>query len=473
MAMRKKSLVATLAALLAGCAVGPNYKRPVVPVPEQYYAEKAAAEARSLADLPWWQLFEDPVLKSLIAQALQNGFDARIAAYRVEESRARYGIARSQFFPKVDYFGGWSRGRENQLVNPDGLSQSAWSASVSFGWELDLWGRIRRLNESAKAQYLATEEARRGVLLSLASDVATAYFQLRELDAELDIARRTTESFQETFDLFNRKFEGGAASGLETSWAEGSLGSVAATIPELERSIVATENQINFLLGRNPQPILRDAPMPPVPPAIPAGLPSRLLERRPDIRQAEQLLVAANANVGVAKAAFFPTLSLTGLFGNVSPELGDLFSQGKTWSIGGGLVGPLFSGGRIKRVYEVQKAQWEQAKVQYEATVTNAFGEVSSALVDRAKLVDSVRQRSRAVTAFQETVRLANVRYLSGLSSYFEVLQAQELLFPAENSLARSQRDQFLSVVNLYRALGGGWAEEEAGAPPAGPGSAK
>jgi outer membrane protein, multidrug efflux system len=472
MAMRKITIVATVATLLAGCAVGPNYKRPVVPVPEQYYAEKAAAEARSLADLPWWQVFEDPLLRSLVEEALKNGFDARIAAYRVQESRALYGIAKAEFFPTVDYSAGVQRGKENQIINPQGITQTAWSADVGLNWELDLWGRIRRLNEGAKARYLATEDARRGVLLSLTSDVATAYFQLRELDAELEIARRTTEAFQETYDLFNRRLEGGAASALETSRAEGALGTVAAAIPELERAIVATENQLNVLLGRNPQPIPRDTPLPPLPPPIPAGLPSQLLERRPDILVAEQLVVAANADIGVAKAALFPTLSLTGLFGNVSPELSDLFSQGKTWSIGAGLLGPLFHGGQLRRRVDVTKAQWEQVKVQYEATVTNAFGEVSTSLTSRAKLVETVRQRARSATAYQESVRLSKVRYLSGLSSYFEVLDAEQQLFPAEIALAQAKRDQFLAVVELYKALGGGWKAEAAAAPvapPAGP----
>ena len=256
---------------------------------------------------------------------------------------------------------------------------------MGFSWELDLWGRIRRLNESARAEYLATEEARRGVLLSLVSDVAIAYIELRELDQDLAIATRTTAAFQDTYDLFNRRLEGGAASALETTRAEALLGEVAAEIPEIERAIVARENQINFLLGRNPQPIPREGPLVAVSPDVPPGLPSTLLERRPDIRQAEQLLIAANANVGVAKANFFPRLSLTGLFGNVSPELGDLFSQGRTWSIGAGLLGPIFQGGRIKRSYGVAQARWEQARIQYEAAAANAFGEVSRALVDRTQ----------------------------------------------------------------------------------------
>jgi multidrug efflux system outer membrane protein len=450
---------------LAGCAVGPRYKRPSVPVPERFYGDEREVQARSLADVPWWDVFDDPILKGLIEEAVRNGFDARLAVVRVQEARARFGIVRSQFFPSVDYQGGWQRARADQIVNPSGEARTQWTVDVGFSWELDLWGRIRRLNESARAEYLATEEGRRGVLLSLVSDVAVAYMDLRELDEELEIAETTTAAFQGTYDLFNRRLEGGAASALETARAEASLGQVAAQIPEIERAIVARENQINFLLGRNPQPIAREGPLIALPPDVPAGLPSTLLERRPDIRQVEQLLTAANANVGVAKANFFPRLSLTGFFGNVSPELGDLFSQGKTWSIGAGLLGPIFQGGRIKRNYEAVRAQWEQARIQYEATVANAFGEVSRALVDRTKLVETERQRARTVAAYREAVRLANLRYTSGLSAYFEVLEAQQQLFPAEIGLAQTRRDQLVAVVNLYRALGGGWqAEEQAGA---------
>ena len=435
---RRAALLSALSLALAGCAVGPNYKRPLVPVPERFYGDERAAEARSLADVPWWDVFDDPILKGLIEEAVRNGFDARLSAARVLEARARYGIVRSQ----------------------------------RFSWELDLWGRIRRLSEAARAQYLATEEGRRGGLLSLVSDVAVAYMDLRELDSELAIAKSTTAAFQDTYDLFNRRLEGGAASGLETARAEASLAQVAAQIPEIERAIVARENQLNFLLGRNPQPIPREDPLMALPPDVPPGLPSALLERRPDIRQAEQLLIAANANVGAAKADFFPRLSLTGLFGNVSPELGDLFSShSKTWSAGAGLLGPIFQGGRIKRSYEAAQAQWQQAKVEYEAATANAFGEVSGALVDRTKLVETERQRARAVAAYQEAVRLANIRYDSGLSAYFEVLEAQQQLFPAEISLAQTRRDQLVAVVNLYRALGGGWQAEErtaGGAPAAG-----
>src|SRR5213593_2862750 len=295
---RRSAAAVLLGLVLAGCAVGPNYKRPFVPVPERYYADERAAEARSLADVPWWDVFDDPILKGLIEEAIRNGFDARLAAARVQEARARFGIARSQFFPSVDYEGGWQRARPNQIVNPSGETRTQWTVDAGFSWELDLWGRIRRLDEAARAEYLATEEARRGVLLSLVSDVAVAYMELRELDGELEIARRTTAAFQDTYDLFNRRLEGGAASALETARAEASLGQVAAEIPELERGILAKENQINFLLGRPPRPIPREAPLAPLPPPIPPGLPATLLERRPDLRQAEQQLVAANAGIG-------------------------------------------------------------------------------------------------------------------------------------------------------------------------------
>jgi multidrug efflux system outer membrane protein len=445
------------AAIAAGCVVGPNYKRPPVALPGQFYGEQAAAEARSLADVPWWDLFQDPVLTGLVDEALKNGFDARLAAARVEEARALYGVARSEFLPAAGYQGGGQRTRPDQFQNPSGEVQTKWTANVGFSWELDVWGRIRRLNEAAKAQYLATEEARRGVFLSLLSDVATTYFELRELDAELEIAKRTTAAFQDTYDLFSRRLEGGAASALETARAEASLGQVAAQIPEIERAIVARENEINLLVGRNPQPIWRDGPSTPLPPEIPPGLPSQLLERRPDVRQAEQFLVSANAGVGVATAAFFPTLSLTGLFGNVSPELGDIVSKGKTWNFGAGLLGPLFQAGALKHNREAAKARWEQARVEYEGTVTRSLAETSTALVARTKLVETERQRARAVQAYREAVRLASLRYRSGLSAYFEVLEAQQQLFPAEIGLAQTRRDQLIAAVSLYKAVGGGW----------------
>jgi multidrug efflux system outer membrane protein len=465
----RRVLALLAAGSLSGCAVGPNYKRPPVAVPPAYYGAEQAAEARSLADVPWWEVFQDPVLEGLVDEALRNGFDARLAAARVEEARALYGVAKGDLLPGIGYQGGFERERRDQVLDPKQTILTSWTAKVGFQWELDLWGRIRRQTEAARAQYLATEEARRGVLLSLISDVAIAYFELRELDAELAIAQRTTAAFQDTYDLFDRRLQGGAASALETKRAEASLGQVAAQIPEIERAIVAKENQINLLLGRSPRTIPREGPLAPTPPDVPPGLPASLLERRPDVRQAEDQLVAANAGIGAAKANFFPSLTLTGFFGNVSPELGELFSKGKTWNFDAGLFGPIFQAGRIKKNYEAAKARYDAARVEYEAAVTRALSEVSGALVDRTKLVETERQRARTVNAYQEAVRLANLRYTSGLSAYFEVLDAQQQLFPAEISLAQTHRDQLVAVVSLYKALGGGWQARRA--PPAPPSS--
>lgn len=465
----KRAAIGVLAVGLAsGCALGPNYRRPPVTVPEQFYGQNGAGDAHSLADVPWWQLYQDPVLSELIATALRDGFDARLAAARVEETRALYGVARGNLLPAFGYTGGWERTRVDQVDIPAQPVETKWTAEVGGTWELDLWGKIRRQNEAARAQYLASEEARRGVLLSLVAEIATAYFELRELDAELEIARRTTAAFQDTFDLFNRALEGGAASALQTSRAEAALGQVAAQIPEIQRAIVAKENQINLLLGRNPQTIPREGPLTPVPPDVPAGLPSALLERRPDVRQAEQFLVAANAGIGVAKANFLPTLSLTGLFGNVSPELGKLLSKGNTWDATADLLGPAFQGASLKHNYRAAQARFLEAKVQYEAAVASAFGDVSTALANRTRLVETEEQRTRAVRAYREAVRLASLRYRSGLSAYFEVLDAQQQLYPAEISLAQTRRDRLVAVVALYKALGGGWqAETSAAAQPA------
>jgi multidrug efflux system outer membrane protein len=465
-------LAAAAAAVVAGasgCAVGPSYKRPPVEVPQQIYGQPAAATPASLADLPWWDVFQDPALKSLIGEALRNGYDVRLAAARVEEARGRFGIAGAQLLPQVGYQGQFARERASEFsTNPTGVPANVLTANVNASWELDLFGRIRRLTEAAKAQYLASEEARRGVMLSLLSSVASAYFDLRELDLDLEIARRTTATFQDTFDLFNRRLEGGAASALETSDAEALLAGEAAQIPLLESQIAAKESQIAALLGRPPGPIPRGAALSsqPMRPEIPAGLPSALLERRPDLRQSEQQLVAANAGIGAAQAAFFPTFSLTGLFGGLSPQLKDLLGKGQNWTLAAGVMGPLFQGGSLRGQYRVAVAQWEQARLQYEQAVNNAFGEVSTALVALQKLGEAEVQRARAVHAYQDAVRLSQLRYVSGLSAYFEVLNAMQNLLAAENGLAQTRHDRLVSLVNLYKALGGGWQVEGAAAPP-------
>ncbi len=457
----KKLVALVLAGLTAGCAMGPNYKRPPVTAPEATRGQVSTPEAASLADQPWWEVFGDDALKSLIDEALRSNYDVRAAAWRVEEFRARAGIARSELFPQVQYQGSWTRTRESALLTggPNIPPFSYYDVNLGASWEIDLWGRIRRLSEAALAQYLATEEARRGVVLSVVAEVAQAYFELRTLDARLEIAKRTTEAFQGTYDLFSRQLSGGIASQLEVSRAEAALGTAAATIPDLERQIVAQENLLCFLLGRNPGPIPRGASLTEqrMPPDVPAGLPSALLERRPDVRQAEQQLVSANANVGAALASFFPTISLTGMFGAINTEVSDLFPAGKTWSFTAGLTGPLFQGLRLKNQYEANVALFQQAKALYESAVTNAFGEASTALVAHQKLAESEKQLDRSVNAYREAVRLANIRYVAGLSSYVEVLDAEQQLFPAENALAQLRFTRLANFVALYKALGGGW----------------
>jgi len=451
--MRKLAWLALSLLVLAGCAVGPKYKRPTVAPPDTYYTDPSP-QANSIADLGWWELFKDPVLQGLIQGALKNNYNVQIAAARVEEERAQSGVTRSLYFPQIGY-GANISGQRAPLAS----SHVYHGYNVDLSWELDLWGRIRRLNEQQRAVFLATEEAQRGVWLSLVSEVAQAYFELRALDAQREIALQTRESFQETLDLFNKKLDGGDASGLETSRAEGALADVLAQIPDLERQITAKENQISLLVGKNPGPTPRGAVLSAQNDLdlVPAGLPSTLLERRPDLRQAVQQLVAANAAVGVAKANFFPVINLTGLLGGVSPQLSGLVSSGTQWSVTGGLAGPLFTGGQLKGQYRATQARWDQARFFYQGLVTQAFGEVSTALSAHEKLADSLKQEVRSVRAYQDSVHLANIRYDSGLSSYFEVIDAKLQLYPAQQLEVQFDLGRKVALVNLYKALGGGW----------------
>jgi multidrug efflux system outer membrane protein len=456
--MRKIAALILLTLGLAGCAVGPKYKRPVIQPPDKFYTE-TAPQSNSIADLGWWEIFKDPVLQNLIREALKNNYDVATAAARVEEARAFAGVARSEYFPQVGY--GAAVGGQKALGIPN---HTYYSYNFNLAWELDLWGRIRRLNEQQRALFFASEEVQRGIWLSLVSDVAQAYFELRALDAQLEIAKETGQSFRETFDLFNKKLAGGAATGLETSRAEAAMTNVLAQVPDLERQITAKENQISLLLGQNPAPVPRGASLAEQNDldVVPAGLPSTLMERRPDLREAEQQLVAANAAVGVAKANFFPVISLTGLFGGVSPQLSGLVSSGTQWSLAGGLAGPLFAGGRLKSQYRAAYAQRDQARLFYEKSVTQAFGEVSTALAAHQKLADSIREETRSVAAYQDSVRLSTLRYDSGLSSYFEVIDAKLNLYPAQTSLVIYDLERRVALVDLYKALGGGWKLSDA-----------
>ncbi len=449
--------------LLCGCAVGPNYKRPMVDSPGNFRSAPALVTTNSIADLPWWDVYQDQTLKSLIHVALTNNYDVRIAATRVEQARAISAEARSAFLPSIGYQGAIGKGRNEFLGIPTpngGTTTDAVLTTLNTAWEIDLWGRIRRLNESARAQFLQSESAQRGVMLSLVSDVAQAYFELLELDQELHIAQRTVVSFQDSLTMFNQRLEGGVASRLDTSRAKGALTGTAAQVPLLEQLIVIKENQINVLLGRNPGPVARDTTLlqQKLPPEVPAGLPSALLERRPDVLVAEQNLRSANALIGVAVANFFPQVGLTALLGKVSPEV-SAFTAGtaNAWSIAANVTGPLFEGGALRAQYRQAKASREQAKLQYQQTIQAAFQDVSNALISREKLAVSRTQAEESVSAYQVSVQVSTQRYLAGTATYFEVLEAQLLLFPAENSLAQTQLNQLIAIVQLYRALGGGW----------------
>ncbi|HEX4645279.1 MAG TPA: efflux transporter outer membrane subunit [Verrucomicrobiae bacterium] len=456
----------------AGCAVGPNYKRPAINSPPSFRDDNAASNS-SFAELTWWRVYEDDTLQALIQEAFTNNYDLRIAAARVEQARAVAMQARSQFIPSANYSGTVARGRNDLFGSAfpnNGATASSAVATLEAFWEVDLWGRVRRLNESARAQFLASQEARRGVRLGLLSDVAAAYFQLLELDQELDIAGRTTNSFAESLRIFSQRLEGGTASALESSRAEAALDDVAATVPAIRERISITENQLCILLGRNPEPIKRPISLlaEKMSGGIPAGLPSALLERRPDVREAEQHLRSANAQVGGSVAEFFPKIGLTALLGKVSPQLSAFTLGGaNAWGIAAEGSGPLFEGGRLVGQYRQARAARDEAVLRYQQTVLNAFREVSDALVSREQLAEILKRQAHEVNALETAVKLSTERYVAGKASYYEVLEAQQQLFPAQLNLARTQRDQLLAIVSLYKALGGGWEDELNGSPPA------
>jgi multidrug efflux system outer membrane protein len=455
-------------ALLSGCAVGPNYVRPQVDSPAVFRDDSAATNT-SFADLAWWKVYQDDDLQALIHEALTNNYDLRIAVTRVEQARQVAAQARSQFVPNAGYSGAVSQGRNDLFGSayPDNANTMGSAvATLNAFWEVDLWGRVRRLNESARAQFLASEEARRGVRLSLLSDVATYYLRLLELDQEIEITRRTTNSFGESLKYFTDRLVGGTSSDLEEARAEAALADADAALPFILQQISTTENELCILLGRVPGPIKRGSRLEVgLPPEVPAGLPSALLERRPDVRQTEQLLRSANAQIGQSVAEFFPTIGLTAFLGKVSPQLSAFTLGGaNAWGVTAETTGPLFEGGRLVGQYRQAKAARDEARLRYQQTVLTALGDVSDALVDRERLGEIREEQIREVDALGRAVRTSTLRYLAGKANYYEVLEAQQQLFPAELDLARTRRDEQLAVVNLYKALGGGWNEEQSNA---------
>lgn len=458
-----------LSLLVAGCAVGPNYHRPAVDSPAAFRdGSGASATTNSLADLPWWSLFKDPNLETLIRTALTNNYDLRIAISRVEQARTIQAQARSLFLPQVGYAAEAARGRNTflNLPNPsNGQVIDSYLGGFGALWEIDLWGRIRRQNEAATAALLATREGQRGVRLTLVSGVAKAYLELLELDEKLEIAGRTAGSFQRTYKLFDDQHTWGLASKLDLARAQAALSSVCASIPEIKRQIALKENEINVLLGRNPGPVVRDGAFrkQPLLPDVPTGLPSTLLERRPDLRQAEQQLHAANAQIGVAAGEFFPKIGLTALYGGISTELSALTSgAANAWSLAATTTGPIFQAGRLKARYRQAQAACEEARLHYQQTALNAFRDVADALASREHLEQSHIEQVKAVDAYREAVDLAMDRYRAGKASYYEVLEAQQQLFPAENALTQLETAQRLVIIQLYKALGGGWKLEDA-----------
>lgn len=449
------------AVLMTGCTVGPNFQEPDAKVPVSFRFD-ANASPESIADLPWWKVYHDPKLRSLINQALDNNHDLKIAVTRVEQARQVALQTRSLGLPSVDYGGGVSRGR-NQAGGgasfTGGRTTDDATALLSVVWEVDFWGRIRRLNEADLARFLATDEARCGVIVSLIGDVAQAYFELLELDLEREIAIRTRDSFNKSFDLFDKRLEGGIASSIETSRAKAAEKQAAALIPDLERLIAQKENQLSILTGRAPGPIssrgtLDDSV---IAQAVPPGLPAAMVRRRPDIRQSEQLLRAANAEIGVAIAEYYPKIGLTAFAGRVSPDLSDISDGvGNAWSIASNISGPIFDGGRLKAQEAQARAAFDEAALRHEKAVLGALGEVSNALIARQKFAAARAEQEQAVSSLTDAVGVSTERYNFGRANYFEILDSQLELFPTELQLARIRLNEYLAVVGLYRALGGG-----------------
>ena len=469
-------VVVTSALVAGGCApVGPNYRRPEMAPPSTYRHVTEPQVAESLADMPWWQVFNDQALQVLVRDAIAYNLDLRVAAARVVEARALAGVAKSFLYPDVNLRANYVANQASRTSQPRGALENIdrtynnTSVDAAMSWELDLFGRLRRNNEAAFARYLSTEEGRRAVLITLVSDVASSYFLLRELDLQLEIARRTLVLNDQTVVYYRQRLDGGVSNRLELDSAIANRSLTGASIPEIERQIAVLENAISVLAGRPPGAILRGRTLQEQagPPTIPVGVPATLLERRPDVVEAEQLLVAANADIGAAKALFYPTITLTGSVGTLSGDLRD-FMKGDSivWSVGAGLFQPLFNAGRIKRNYEAAQARFDQALGQYQQTALTAYREVADALITIQKLAEVRVELEAGVIALRDASQLSRSRYDVGLSSYLEVLLADQQLFQLELDLARARGDQMRAVAQLYRALGGGWQPEPSTAPP-------
>lgn len=465
--MRRFVNYACVTLLLAGCAVGPDYERPKVDASERYRFEDA--QARDTANTAWWTQFGDKELDRLIGIALSENKDVLIAAARVEEYYGRYGAQRGQQLPQVGAEAQGGRRRQSQSANPlfqvfPGISttDSFYSLDLGASFELDLWGRLRRATEAARADLLAVEENRRTVILTLVSAVASSYVNLLNLDRQLEISRDTVRTRAESLRIFELRFKAGTISEIELQQLRSEYETALATIPTVEKLIGQQESNFSVLLGRNPGPITRGGALDKlVLPAVPSGLPSELLDRRPDIRRAEQQLVAANARIGVAKAAFFPSISLTGLLGVASADLSRLFdSDSRTWTYAGSINQPIFTGGTLSGQLAASEAQQKQALFSYQQVIQIAFSEVENSLVDQAKTREQAAAQTRQVAALARYAHLARLRYDNGYSSYLEVLDSERSLFQAQLQLTQTQGQLYVALINLYKSLGGGWVDQ-------------
>ncbi|HLK22560.1 MAG TPA: efflux transporter outer membrane subunit [Bryobacteraceae bacterium] len=465
--MKKLSLV-LLTVFLAGCTVGPNYHRPAIQTPDNFRSPAPIpAGDKALGDLKWWEVFKDEKLQDLEKTALVQNYDLRDAIARVDAARATLTVTRSDQFPN------FGAGADISTVRLSRDGQTALPASFlpsqnrTFGqatvnllsFELDIWGRLRRATEASRAELLASEETRKAVTTTLVSDVASAYFNLRNLDYQLEISQRTLQTRRESLELIRNRQTGGVATLLDLRQGEQLVYTASETIPTLQQQIEQTENQLSLLLGKNPGTIVRgrsltEQELPDVPP----GLPSSLLERRPDIRAAEENLVAANARIGVAKAAYFPQISLSGLLGGQGTQLSSLFTgPSAIWAFTPQVTQPIFTAGRLKGNVRLTEALQRSALIQYEKTIQTAFTEVSNALIAHQRVRESRVQQELLVAALQDRTRLAYVRYRGGVDTLLNALDADRDLFQAELALSQARLDELVSVVQLYKALGGGW----------------
>jgi outer membrane protein, multidrug efflux system len=449
------------ASFLGGCMVGPKYHKPIVQTPAAYreLKESPQVQAASFADLPWWQVFQDPQLQELIRTALKQNYDLQLATERIKAERAQLAITRSYLFPQVQGDSNFTGGKEQTFQSKSNFL--ALTADAAF--QLDLFGKLRRETEAARAQLLATEDAQRTVMLTLVSDVASDYFTLLELDLELQITQDTVKTQEDSVKLTSVRLDHGVATRLDVLQAQQVLDTANAQIPDIQRQIGQEEDAISILIGDYPQGVLRGRPLAEqaLPPDVPPGLPSSLLERRPDIREAEQMLIAANAEIGVAKAEFFPQISLTGsgggAFGRSSLFAGMMSSQTSIWSYGVQVSQPIFTGGALRGNLHLAESQHQQALIAYKQAIQYAFRDVSDALIGYQKFHEVRVRQEQAVSDLVESVRLSIARYQGGTTTYLEVLDGQRSLFAAELTLAEARGNEYQSLVQLYRALGGGW----------------